>query len=97
MNEGFKHRLQGDYRSFFKSEETYKDLSVPWKRGLILLGPPGKCLPCHCPGLISVPKGNGKTVSIKAIMNDVKVPALYVKSLHSELLHAKHVRFTLIV
>ncbi|ORX34537.1 P-loop containing nucleoside triphosphate hydrolase protein [Kockovaella imperatae] len=66
LDEGFKHRIQADYRSFFKSEKTYKDLAVPWKRGLILIGPPG----------------NGKTVSVKAIMKDVKVPALYVKSLH---------------
>ena len=38
LSDEFKHRVQNDYRSFFKSEKTYKDLSVPWKRGLIFLG-----------------------------------------------------------
>jgi hypothetical protein len=38
LDEDFKHRLTGDYRSFFKSEKIYKDLGVPWKRGLIFLG-----------------------------------------------------------
>jgi hypothetical protein len=30
--------VQHDYRSFFKSEDVYKNLGVPWKRGLIFLG-----------------------------------------------------------
>ena len=38
MDEEFKERLQRDYRSFYKSEKIYKDLQVPWKRGLIFLG-----------------------------------------------------------
>lgn len=38
LEQGFKDRLQKDYRSFYKSEKIYKDLQVPWKRGLILLG-----------------------------------------------------------
>ena len=38
MDEDFKRRLQRDYRSFFRSEKLYKDLSVAWKRGLIFLG-----------------------------------------------------------
>ncbi|ORX35258.1 P-loop containing nucleoside triphosphate hydrolase protein [Kockovaella imperatae] len=67
LDEEFKDRLINDYRSFFKSEETYKSFEVPWKRGLILLGPPG----------------NGKTISIKAIMKDVDVPKLYVKTFHT--------------
>ena len=33
---------------------------------------------------IAQPPGNGKTVSIKAIMKDVKVPILYVKSFRSK-------------
>ena len=38
LNQEFKDRLQQDYRSFYKSEKVYKDLQVPWKRGLIFLG-----------------------------------------------------------
>ncbi len=63
----FKKSVQNDYRTFFKSEGTYKKLNVPWKRGLIFLGPPG----------------NGKTISLKAIMNEVKLPTLYVKTFTS--------------
>ncbi|OCF31018.1 hypothetical protein I316_07289 [Kwoniella heveanensis BCC8398] len=66
LDERFKKALQSDYRSFYRSEKTYKDLGVPWKRGLILLGPPG----------------NGKTISLKALMKEVAVPTLYVKSFH---------------
>ncbi|WVF71749.1 hypothetical protein IAT40_006557 [Kwoniella sp. CBS 6097] len=67
LDDKFKKALQSDYRSFYRSEKTYKDLGVPWKRGLILLGPPG----------------NGKTISLKALMKEVQVPTLYVKSFHS--------------
>jgi hypothetical protein len=38
LDEDFKKRVVADYRSFFKAEKTYKDLEVPWKRGLIFLG-----------------------------------------------------------
>nr|XP_031861387.1 uncharacterized protein CI109_002991 [Kwoniella shandongensis]KAA5528459.1 hypothetical protein CI109_002991 [Kwoniella shandongensis] len=67
LDEDLKKSLQGDYQSFFKSEAIYKKFAVPWKRGLIFLGPPG----------------NGKTISLKAIMKEVKVPPLYVKSFHN--------------
>ena len=44
LEDKFKKSIQNDYRSFFKSEETYKRLQVPWKRGLIFMGvsPPKK-------------------------------------------------------
>jgi hypothetical protein len=38
LDEDLKAKVQHDYRSFFKSEDVYKDLAVPWKRGLIFLG-----------------------------------------------------------
>ena len=56
-----------DVGSFFGSRSTYSQYNIPWKRGIILHGPPG------C----------GKTISIKALMNSVrqqKVANLYVKS-----------------
>ncbi|EFZ01610.2 ATPase (AAA) domain protein [Metarhizium robertsii] len=67
-----KSDLINDHLSFFQSEGTYRRLKVPWKRGIIYYGPPG----------------NGKTISIKAMMHtlyDMKpeVPTLYVRSLAS--------------
>lgn len=54
--------------SFFKNKKTYDEIGIAWKRGLIFYGPPG----------------NGKTISIKAIMNEIwstfGIPTLYVKS-----------------
>jgi hypothetical protein len=38
LDNKFKGKVQHDYRSFFKSEDVYKNLGVPWKRGLIFLG-----------------------------------------------------------
>jgi hypothetical protein len=72
-----KSSVRHEYRSFFSSERIYKDLDVAWKRGVIFLGPPG----------------NGKTISVKAMMRDVAngegvgketKRVLYVRSFHSE-------------
>ena len=41
LEDGFKKKLQKDVLGFFKSEETYKRLAIPWKRGIILHGSPG--------------------------------------------------------
>lgn len=54
---------------FFDSKETYAKFGVAWKRGLIFHGP----------------VGNGKTVSIKALMHTMyerkpAIPTLYVKA-----------------
>ena len=54
---------------FFDSKDVYDDLGVPWKRGLIFYGP----------------AGNGKTISIKALMHTMfkhnpPIATLYVKS-----------------
>ncbi|KAK3491570.1 P-loop containing nucleoside triphosphate hydrolase protein [Neurospora crassa] len=67
-----KEALIQDHLNFFESKETYKKLKVPWKRGVIYWGPPG----------------NGKTISIKAMMKTLldredSVPSLYVRSLVS--------------
>ncbi|XP_006460332.1 hypothetical protein AGABI2DRAFT_192071 [Agaricus bisporus var. bisporus H97] len=70
LREEFKRALQKDVYGFFSAEDVYKKLAVPWKRGLIMHGPPG----------------NGKTISVKAIMkscNDNGFIPLYVKSFQS--------------
>ncbi|KAJ3576183.1 hypothetical protein NP233_g605 [Leucocoprinus birnbaumii] len=70
LKESFKKSLQKDIYGFFSAQEIYKKLSIPWKRGLIMYGPPG----------------NGKTISVKAIMkscNENGFVPLYVKSFQS--------------
>jgi transitional endoplasmic reticulum ATPase len=64
-----KKNLIEDVQGFFDNAQIYSDFAVPWKRGIILHGVPG----------------NGKTVSIKALMSSLhdredKISSLYVKS-----------------
>ncbi|KAL6721494.1 hypothetical protein ACLMJK_000598 [Lecanora helva] len=67
---GMKREITGLMHKFFDSKGIYKNLGVPWKRGVIFHGP----------------AGNGKTISIKALMNSLfrsdglSIPSLYVKS-----------------
>jgi transitional endoplasmic reticulum ATPase len=65
-----KKNLISDIEGFFDNQALYRQLAVPWKRGVILHGVPG----------------NGKTISIKALINTLNnrpepIPSLYVKSL----------------
>lgn len=41
LDESMKKSIISDVEGFFNSEETYKALKVPWKRGIIYWGPPG--------------------------------------------------------
>ena len=52
LKEDKKKAIINDAVTFFDSQDTYEKLKVPWKRGIIYYGPPG----------------NGKTISIKAMM-----------------------------
>jgi hypothetical protein len=65
---GLKESLQADVTQFFSSREVYSGYRVPWKRGILLLGPPG----------------NGKTHAVKALCHEIGVPALYVRSLEPQ-------------
>jgi len=78
LDEDMKKALISDVENFFDGQQTYQDLKVPWKRGVIYYGPPG----------------NGKTISIKAMMHSLyqrgvqgdsrlAVPTLYVRTLSS--------------
>lgn len=72
LDKDMKDAIRGDVDHFFDSRETYENLKIPWKRGIIYYGPPG----------------NGKTISIKATMHALyerkaPIPTLYVRSLSS--------------
>ncbi len=59
-----KQEIQEDFAQFFSSRAVYERYRLPWKRGVLLMGPPG----------------NGKTHTVKALINWLGVPCLYVKS-----------------
>ena len=69
LDEDMKKALVDITKKFFDSKDVYDDLGVPWKRGVIFHGP----------------AGNGKTISIKALMHTLgarkdPIPTLYVKN-----------------
>ena len=70
LDPSMKKELTNVSGRFFDSKDVYEDLGVPWKRGLIFYGP----------------AGNGKTISIKALMHTLadrkdSIPTLYVRIL----------------
>jgi len=72
LDHEMKKAIVGDVSTFFDARDTYERLRVPWKRGVIYYGPPG----------------NGKTISIKAMMHTLynrkdPVQTLYVRTLSS--------------
>lgn len=62
-----KEEITADLEHFLAARETYTHYGVPWKRGIIFIGPPG----------------NGKTHMVKALINRLDHPCLYVKSFKS--------------
>ena len=67
LEEDFIEGLRRDTKTFFENRDIYQDIGVVWKRGLLLLGPPG----------------NGKTETIKVLLKEFGQTALYVKSFNT--------------
>jgi AAA+ superfamily predicted ATPase len=63
-----KQDIQDDLANFLASRHTYEAYGVPWKRGILFIGSPG----------------NGKTHTVKALINKMQQPCLYVKSFKSQ-------------
>ena len=63
-----KQQIQDDFRRFFNSREVYEQYEIPWKRGAIFIGPPG----------------NGKTHTLKALINQLEKPCIYVRGFGTE-------------
>lgn len=63
-----KQQVQTDFDQFFRSRDVYEQYGIPWKRGALFIGPPG----------------NGKTHTVKALINQLGQPCLYVKGFKSE-------------
>jgi AAA+ superfamily predicted ATPase len=68
LTSSLKQQVQNDFEQFFCSREVYGQYRIPWKRGALFIGPPG----------------NGKTHTVKALINQLGRPCLYVKGFKSE-------------
>jgi DNA replication protein DnaC len=68
LPDSLKQQIQNDFQQFFSSREVYERYRIPWKRGAIFIGPPG----------------NGKTHTLKALVNQLGKPCLYIRSFKSD-------------
>jgi hypothetical protein len=63
-----KQQIRDDFKQFLGSRDAYEAHGVPWKRGALFLGPPG----------------NGKTLCVKALVQELGVPCIYVQSFEAK-------------
>ncbi len=61
-------QIHEDFTSFLAAKDEYVRYGVPWKRGVLFVGPPG----------------NGKTHCLRATIKLLGVPCLYVQSLKAK-------------
>jgi len=61
-------QLRDDLQNWLSSKELYESHGIPWKRGVILIGPPG----------------NGKTHTIKALVNHFGLNTMYIRGFKSK-------------
>lgn len=71
---GVAESILSDFRQFLGARAEYERYGVAWKRGALFLGPPG----------------NGKTHCVKALLNALGVPCLYVQSFESKYTNPQH-------
>lgn len=62
-----KQQILSDFSSFIGARAEYERYGVPFKRGVLFVGPPG----------------NGKTHCLRALMKFLAIPCLYVQSFKS--------------
>lgn len=65
LADDMKDAIRSDFRRFLESEERYNRLGIAWRRGAIMIGPPG----------------NGKTHCARALVKELGISSLYVQSL----------------
>jgi AAA+ superfamily predicted ATPase len=65
LADDLKATIRDDFNSFLQSEDRYMRLGISWRRGALLIGPPG----------------NGKTHCVRALVKELSVSSLYVQSL----------------
>lgn len=68
LPDALKQQIENDFQQFFNARELYEQYRIPWKRGALFIGPPG----------------NGKTHTLKALINQLSKPCLYIRSFKSE-------------
>ena len=71
---GIKEEIRADLVYFLSSRELYEQYRVAWKRGVLLLGPPG----------------NGKTFCLMGLIKLLTLPCLYVRSFKTEYTSEEH-------